>query len=160
MTSHRYGSSKKRSSSTSPSARKRKEPLRAATPAPTRSPKPLYLPPHGRARGSLRPPEPEQPPQERRGRSPSPLQRRPAEKEAPTAKYVPPHRRTNKGAGARTVGPKLRKPRSRNPQQEVRTAAQESQAGGASVVFGAGPGLRRHKRGSVRPFWARCSSLV
>ena len=102
VTSHKYGSSKKRSSSTSHSARKRKEPLRAATPAPTRSPKPLYLPPHRRelkakskplsyydpkttrpaepesscprARGSLRPPEPEQPSQERRGRSRSPIQ--------------------------------------------------------------------------------------
>ena len=44
----KVGSSKKPSSSTSPSARKRKEPLRAATPAPSRSPKPLYLPPHKR----------------------------------------------------------------------------------------------------------------
>ena len=100
VTLYKYGSSKKWSSSTSPSARKRKEPLRAAPPAPTRSPKPLYLPPHRRelkakskplsydpktirpaepegspprARGSLRPPEPEQPPQEPRGRLRSPF---------------------------------------------------------------------------------------
>ena len=112
VTSHKYGSSsKKRSSSTSPSARKRKEPLRAATPAPSCHRTSSLTTPRRQGRlnlktlrGSSKPPEPERPPQERRGRSRSPLQRPPVvktkakenpdkeakEPEPSTEKYVPP----------------------------------------------------------------------